>query len=190
METVHFTQLTFRTLMDCFARPGSKGTLQTLHSIDGLYPQTLSVLMTLFDGEISFQAVDDSKRLHQELRQWTGAKVKDYHEADFIIVPANANKEQILKVLEVVKIGNLIDPQQSATIVMELPQQSNEVVYQLTGPGILHKELVELGLSPDILALRAIRNREFPLGVDLILIDENGKVLALPRTTKLEEVKS
>ncbi|MFP3813654.1 phosphonate C-P lyase system protein PhnH, partial [Bacillus sp. SIMBA_005] len=75
-----------------------------MHSIDGLYPETLSVLMTLFDGEISFQAVDDSKRLHQELRQRTGAKVKDYHEADFIIVPANANKEQILKVLEVVKI--------------------------------------------------------------------------------------
>lgn len=74
-------------------------------------------------------------------------------------MPANANKEQLLKVLEVVKIGNLIDPQQSATIVMELPQQSKEVVYQLTGPGILHKELVELGLSPDILVLRAMRNR-------------------------------
>ena len=190
MEITHFTQQTFRTLMDCFARPGKKVALQSLHSVEGLYPETLSVLMTLLDGEISFQALDEDERLQRELRAWTGAKMDDFNAADFIIVPAQAQLEQILAVLEVAKIGDLIDPQKSATFVMELTQQQEVTVYELKGPGIQQSEVVELALSPDIFQLRAKRNREFPLGIDMILIDEAGNVLALPRTTIIEEVKN
>lgn len=190
MEMTHFTQQTFRTLMDCFARPGKKEVVQTLHVIDGLYAETLSILMTLLDGEVSFQTVDEEERLQRELRTWTGAKVNEFNAADFIIVPAQARQERVLEALTVAKIGNLIDPQQSATFVMELAQQQGSTVYELKGPGIQDREVVELAVSPDILQLRAKRNREFPLGIDLILIDEVGNVLALPRTTIIEEVKN
>ena len=190
MELTHFTQQTFRSLMDCFARPGKKEALQTLHSVEGLYPETLSVLVTLLDGEVSFQVLGEDERIQRELRAWTGAKVSDFNAADFIVVPAQAKREQVLDALEVAKIGNLIDPQQSATFVLELTQQQAVTVYELKGPGIQQSEVVELALSPDILQLRAKRNREFPLGIDMILIDEAGKVLALPRTTIIEEVKN
>ncbi|WP_332650043.1 phosphonate C-P lyase system protein PhnH [Lysinibacillus sp. 54212] len=190
MEMTHFTQQTFRTLMDCFARPGKKEAVQPLHTVDGLYPETLSVLMTLLDGEVSFQTVGEEERLQRELRAWTGAKVNEFGAAEFIIVPAQAKSEQVLEALAVAKIGDLIDPQQSATFVMEVAQAQRKTVYKLTGPGIQHQEVMEIALSSDIVQLRAKRNREFPLGVDLILIDEAGKVLAIPRTTMMKEVSN
>ncbi|MEG0259112.1 MAG: phosphonate C-P lyase system protein PhnH [Lysinibacillus sp.] len=188
MGITHLTQQTFRTLMDCFARPGKKEVLQTWHSIEGLYPETLSALVTLLDGEVSFQMLGEDERLQRELCAWTGAKVNDTSAADFIIVPAQTKQEQVFEALEVARIGDLIDPQQSATVVMELNQQQAVNVYELKGPGIHQSEIVALALSPDIVQLRAKRNREFPLGLDMILIDETGNVLALPRTTIIKEV--
>jgi alpha-D-ribose 1-methylphosphonate 5-triphosphate synthase subunit PhnH len=46
---------------------------------------------------------------------------------------------------------------------------------------------LEVGLGREWIAARAAKNREYPLGVDMIFVDPEGRVAALPRTTGVAE---
>lgn len=187
METVHFTQQTFRSLMECFARPGDQQQLEKSQEITGLYSATVSACLTFLDGEVSFYVANECPAIQHEIRAWTGAKLASVDQAHFIIIPANCSQEQAQFALQHAKIGNLVDPQQSATILFELTNEVGNVVH-LQGPGIQHTKAVQLNISEQWLQLREVKNKEFPLGVDVLLIHSNASIMALPRTTKIQEV--
>ncbi|WP_342558390.1 phosphonate C-P lyase system protein PhnH [Metasolibacillus sp. FSL K6-0083] len=188
MEAVHFTQRAFRILLNCFARPGTAGKLESSHTVNNLYGETVTVCRSLLDGEVSFQTANEHREINQSLRALTGGQIEPLEQADFIIIPHGAERQQLLKAVELAKVGNLIDPQKSATIIMELDEATATIVAQLTGPGIATVENVELAVCKEFLALRASKNKEFPLGIDCIFIERSGRVIALPRTTTISEV--
>lgn len=188
MELTHFTQQTFRTLMTCMSRPGQQETLQKHTDINGLYAETLSVAMTLLDGEIRFATVGQHATLQQELSAWTGAQLTTLEQADFIIIPQTATLTEVIPALQQANIGDLVDPQHGATIIMEVPTAAQKV-WSLKGPGIKEETLLKLALPIEVALTRAQRNKEFPLGIDMIFVDDSGQVVALPRTTIVEEVK-
>lgn len=188
METVHFTQRAFRTLLNCFARPGTASELERDYSVEGLYAETITVCMTLLDGEVSFQTAAECQEINQAVRVLTGGQIKPLEQADFIIIPHGTKKEQLLEAIEAAKVGDLIDPQKSATVIIELDEMTPTMTAQLMGPGIETVEVVELAICEELIALRASKNKEFPLGIDCILIEQSGRVMALPRTTSVKEV--
>ena len=188
METVHFTQQTFRSLMECFSRPGDQQRLEQSQEITGLYSATVSACLTLLDGEVSFYVANECPIVQEEIRAWTGAKLVSVDLADFIIISADCSEQQAQHALQHSKVGNLIDPQLSATILYELTNQIGNVVH-LQGPGIQHTKAVELNVPEQWLQLREMKNNEFPLGIDVLLINSNSDIIALPRTTKIQEVK-
>lgn len=188
MEIVHFTQQTFRSLMECFARPGDQQQLEHSQEITGLYPATVSACFTLLDGEVNFYVANECPIIQHEIRAWTGAKLASVDQADFIIIPADCSKQQAQFALQHAKVGNLVDPQQSATILFEMTNAIGNVVH-LRGPGIQHTKAVQLNIPEQWLQLREEKNNEFPLGVDVLLINSNTNIMALPRTTKIQEVK-
>lgn len=188
METVHFTQRTFRSLMECFARPGDQQQLEQSQEIPGLYSATVSACLTLLDGEVSFYVASECPVIQQEIRAWTGAKLTSVDLADFIIISADCSEQQAQLALQHAKVGNLIDPQLSATILYEMTDQVGHVVH-LQGPGIQHTKAVQLNVHEQWLQLREMKNNEFPLGVDVLLINSNSDIIALPRTTEIQEVK-
>lgn len=188
MELTHFTQQTFRTLMTCMSRPGTKEVLQKDAMIDGIYAETMSVLRTMLDGEVTFAVVGQAPRLQQEVMAWTGANVSEVADADFILVPQHTDEAQIVEAIQQAKVGDLVDPQYSATLIVEVVAETSQQ-WQLTGPGIQDNTIIPLAITPNIVAARAARNKEFPLGVDMIFVNEHGEVVALPRTTKAEGVE-
>jgi alpha-D-ribose 1-methylphosphonate 5-triphosphate synthase subunit PhnH len=58
---------------------------------------------------------------------------------------------------------------------------------QLSGPGVEPGAALDIAPGGSWLAARAERNREYPLGVDMILADSAGRIVALPRTTLVGE---
>ena len=187
METVHFTQQTFRLLMDSFARPGEQQMLQRERQMEGLYNATAATLLTLVDGEVSFYVKDET--LQREVRTWTNAKLVTVEQADFIILPASSTVAEVEAVIQQAKIGTLVDPQQSATIILEMTREE-ETVFVLRGPGIKGERQMKARFMPQWLAKRAHKNREFPLGIDIICVYEDGAAFALPRTTTIQEVNN
>jgi alpha-D-ribose 1-methylphosphonate 5-triphosphate synthase subunit PhnH len=84
-------------------------------------------------------------------------------------------------------LGTLSSPEKSATIIVKVVSlEGGETALRLTGPGIRDSVECSLaGLDADWLRQRESWCCAFPLGVDLILVDQQ-RVVALPRSTRVE----
>ena len=57
----------------------------------------------------------------------------------------------------------------------------------LTGPGIKKENYMQVKIKGDWLGEREKKNIEYPLGIDMILLDEESNVMCLPRTTQIKK---
>ena len=201
LDRVHDIQDAFRKMVSAHSFPGRIVSLAGI--LDGVdddlsLPAHLCVpAMTLLDAETGF-AVASSRSAEQSrlISQLTYARSLPPAEADFLL--AEAGDDYVLAALEAAKEGTLENPHEGATIIMEVAGLSSDdpsssgaaendgwPEWILTGPGIETEKRLRVAGSPQWAAVRAERNREFPLGVDLILVDASGRLAALPRTTKM-----
>lgn len=186
---IHETQQVFRTLVHLNSYVGERGRLSDIHTTGPIDSGVYLLAATLLDQEVSFStlgmAATQEAYIHQEFRSYPAS----VSEADFIFVGKTILDEEIIE-LKNAKIGDLIDPQKSATIIIELKSLSTESIhYQIEGPGINETRTIELPEQlTELLRIRKKLNQEYPLGVDLILIDEQLEILCIPRTTLIKEV--
>ena len=71
-------------------------------------------------------------------------------------------------------------------LIIFLADAATSTQVRLTGPGIDGLKEISLPLSKACIEARQCKNAYFPLGIDLLLLDTESKVLALPRTTAVE----
>jgi hypothetical protein len=72
------------------------------------------------------------------------------------------------------KIGHLEDPHRSATLIVQVPTLSRGNSWEITGPGVKDSKTIQLGLTTNWDQVRAERNAEYPLGLD-ILVGRKGR---------------
>jgi len=107
--------------------------------------------------------------------------------ADFIFVAepnGSVESNDIKDVIENAKCGTLVDPQKSATVII---QNDGESTCRMTlyGPGIDGR--IEVNVSQavrDAIELRDAQNYEYPQGIDLIFISSEGELFAIPRLAR------
>lgn len=185
-ETVHTAQQIFRIVLDALSRPGKVQKLTTdAHYAGELYPETMEIARTLLDGEVSFYVANQEKATEDELKIWTLATSKSSQEADFIFLPKNTTIEQKVEVMKQAKKGTLLYPNESATVVIECEELTDETVYKLEGPGIKDSHGCSISGAQEWINAREEKNQEYPLGVDLFCIDKSGHLIGLPRTTRV-----
>nr|WP_315170841.1 phosphonate C-P lyase system protein PhnH [uncultured Limnohabitans sp.] len=161
-------QTVFRQLLSAFSFPGR---IETLTEGDAL-TQTLA---TLVDREATL--ADPQNLLNDLTRQRLQARMTGPERAQFIV--ADGSLSPIFEP----SLGTLESPEQSATILLKVTSLGKGACWHLTGPGIATTQTLAIaGLDPAWLVRRQVWNEGFPLGVDLILMDET-RVVALPRTT-------
>ncbi|MFT6905073.1 MAG: alpha-D-ribose 1-methylphosphonate 5-triphosphate synthase subunit PhnH [Oleiphilaceae bacterium] len=182
-----FQQQNFRAILEAMARPGSFQVLalngSTLKS-DVLEDAYIAVLASLLDNSVT--VADPNKLISQDYSALLQAKRVDSDQADFIMC-----RGDLLPDFEP-KLGTLPSPELSATIILNVEKiddcQQGDLNLRLTGPGINgQKNCAISGLDLSWLGAREEWISSFPLGVDLLLVDDT-KVMALPRTTKVEQV--
>ncbi|MBD8026968.1 phosphonate C-P lyase system protein PhnH [Ureibacillus sp. Re31] len=184
----HRTQRTFRKILEAMTFPGKIVQLeQSPNELSPLYSQTVLVCQTLLDGEVTF-AVIGEKKVSQSIQAYTGSHEAKVEEADFIIIPNTVDSNEIAD-LKVAKKGDLLNPQKSATLFFEVDNLMDGIQLELMGPGIKDKTVIHADISKGFLKIRDELNAEYPLGIDVLFIDRSGYGMALPRTTKVTEVK-
>lgn len=195
LDMVHDIQTAYRKLIDSMSKPGTISDLTEeagkLEELEGFLPATYIAARMLLDTEVTFKVVSKrEKEMALALSQSTYAKEVEMEEADFIFVLSDAEPSDLISVLETAKIGELQDPHNSATIIIETEGLSGGTKLLLSGPGIQTSVKAEIQVIDEWMAIRAERNTEFPLGLDLIFTDSSHRMLALPRTTQVmkEEV--
>ncbi|RMD82643.1 MAG: phosphonate C-P lyase system protein PhnH [Chloroflexi bacterium] len=195
-----FNGLTFRVLLDCLARPGKVGhlpppTFADLPPLpDGTLPNVTAVAagMSLLDQTVSFvhAAGEEWLPVDHPLTRWialrTNARPAEPSTADFAFLHDPAGTALFGELAA----GSLLYPERSCTVFLSVPAiVLNGETLRLRGPGIATTTTVGLrGVAPTELAAIASRPSRFPLGIDLFLIDQQGRCLGLPRTTQIEVI--
>ncbi|PPI83072.1 phosphonate C-P lyase system protein PhnH [Marinobacter maroccanus] len=170
-----FQQRAFRALMTAFSFPGRRQPLPPC--VDAKGPACIAAVLcdnevTLADPDHLIQP-DDIRRL--------GIGEASVENAGFII--ADGSRAPSFEPA----LGSLAEPEQGATLIIRVASLDGTTAFPLTlrGPGIEGTQSLGLrGLHDGWLAERARWNRNFPMGVDLILVDDT-QVVALPRTTQI-----
>lgn len=188
IDLVHDTQVVFRAILDCMSRPGTIKNIEEIgkpigHHEHCEHPIFVNAI-TLLDAEVSFHVVGEyAEAIAEHLASFTFSKVAALHEADFIFIMKDAQKQMVHEVFRSARKGTLTSPEQSATILIETERLSSGSLLTLEGPGIQHTENVVIDAVERWMTERTEANKEFPLGVDIILVDRKSNIMCLPRTT-------
>lgn len=186
---IHYMQRLYRSLLDTMARPGSIEQLEpyVYQACPSEFQYVIGIAITLLDQEVSFHETSISKELTPHLQLLTRSTTKLLHESDYLLVHKGAAPD-----LMEAKRGTDLYPDQSATIIIQVSRisddQEGEVRLKLRGPGIKSEQMLSLdGLNRELLSELLLNSGRFPLGLDWILVDDEGRVCCLPRSTKIVE---
>ncbi|MCL1885687.1 MAG: phosphonate C-P lyase system protein PhnH [Dehalococcoidia bacterium] len=182
-DTVFDSQKVFRLILEAMSNPARVvGTKEFADKLFGEYPAFLAVAMTLLDNESCFN-VCGNQLLSDEIASLTLAKRTPMESADFVFVCTANDMEPVI---QKAKCGTLSDPHKSATVVI---QNDGQPVCQmaLAGPGINGCTVVRMTqVVKDALAFRDMQNYEYPQGIDLLFISDDGGLFSIPRLIQME----
>lgn len=191
IDQVHDLQDVYRKLLHSMSRPGTISSIQevVVHADYKLpcYDATLVSAMTLLDAEVTFHILSENHQdLIEKISEYTLARFAPINIADYIIVLHNDTEQSIIRGMKECKNGNLIDPQTSATWIIESSPLSNNGELVLAGAGIKHTSQLQVSFTASMWQTRNERIKEYPLGIDLIFTDEKSQIACVPRTTSVE----
>ncbi|MBN2547311.1 MAG: phosphonate C-P lyase system protein PhnH [Spirochaetes bacterium] len=191
-DIVHDSQKVFSIILKAFSFPGR---IFKIPEIDFLCDYELQKYiavfgLTLLDFETTFHVIDDStdSLFKKYIIKNSQAEYSGLSDADFIFVINTYLSDSINNI----KKGSLIDPSKSAVLVYLLENiadtsKGSEYTVKLSGPGIKEKKYLHLNNFKECEIKKWISvNKEFPLGVDIVLISKNGEIAAIPRSIKIE----
>ncbi len=174
---------TFQTLLAALSNPGR------IFTLPGIAPSTQEschqIGLTLLDLETSFFTSDHL--LRRNLEQ-SGARFLIASSASYLFFPESdafeAMARQTIDIIAYATVGTMADPDEGATVIVACRLGQGQAL-RLRGPGIAHAiELRVNGLPVEFWQLRAAKIN-YPLGIDLFLVD-GGQLVGLPRTTTVE----
>ena len=192
LDLVHDIQNAYRKTLDSMSRPGLINNFRNLvDKIEleiGCFDSTFVLVLMLFDTEVKFKVCSQREaEMAKLINQLTYAKATEVESADYILVLKDALPEDVEEAFKRAYPGNLLDPHQAATIVLEADSVSNDRDLTLTGPGIEKESYIKVKTTASWVDLRADKNTEYPLGIDLIITDPEDNILCLPRTTQISK---
>jgi len=177
-------QRSFRALLKALSGPGVAQPLPLLPSLEGLAPATYAVCLALLDGDTPLWLAPtfDTPAIRANLAFHCGCPLTSRREdARFALLDAND-----LADLGGFDAGNERYPDQSCTLLIQLPRLDGGQALAWRGPGIEHEQPVSLPLPGHFWNQRSQRNT-FPRGLDALFLAD-GDVLGLPRSTRVSHL--
>ncbi|MDR1088647.1 MAG: phosphonate C-P lyase system protein PhnH [Coriobacteriales bacterium] len=177
-------------------------------------PWLQSLVHTLIDSSCTLcGAARDTHAFLEGIVTSSSATVAPPAQARFALISADASPEQASQLLLTLSGGSDLAPELGATVIIECTRLGSEVsvpgdaavvaqhaaspearfdalpqdtaaVFAVTGPGVKEQHTFAAS-SSWWFAAREKRCDEFPCGIDLILVDPAGRVVALPRSAHI-----
>ena len=181
-DPVADAQACFRAVLDAMARPGTvREAGAGLSPPAPLDPATAAVLLTLVDGEVPLWLGEDVVPAWPWLAFHCGATRCDaLDRAAFACATGMPNLSDLSP-------GTDAGPEESATLVLQVPAIDSGRRFTLSGPGLAEPASLSIaGLPADFTAQWSANHALYPYGVDLILC-AGERLCALPRSVRIEE---
>jgi alpha-D-ribose 1-methylphosphonate 5-triphosphate synthase subunit PhnH len=179
-DPVRDAQSVFRAVLGAMSTPGA------IHRAGGgltppscLAPATAAVLLTLIDAETPLCLAADLHEAADWIAFHCGARLQD-GTAAFVVATA-------LPDLAALDGGSDEAPENSVTVILQLPALGTGAAFHLEGPGLRAPATLRAsGLPENFAASWAANHALFPRGVDLILC-AGESLAALPRSVTVTE---
>lgn len=178
-DAVFDSQRVFRCVLQATAQPGK---LFTLPPVGVAPPET--VALALLDHEVTFCVV--GAEAGERLSRMTGSREVPLEEAEFALLSGGDSGGAVSKLGR----GDLERPERGATAIYAVERLgTGPVTLRLSGPGVPGTRTLGVEGLPktEIEAIQKTR-ADYPLGVDVYLVDGAGQLAGLPRSTRLEIV--
>jgi len=183
------TQQVFRTIMRAMGYPGTIHRLLNHPSHKTRTSSLQLVAETLFDQDVTFCVIGDQgmRELEDILHKLTNCPVTEPSLADFLVMTSPASGGKLLTA----KTGIPEYPDHGATVLFSVESladgSASDFLVRLTGPGILGEKYIQIqGLDREELCHLRELNSGYPLGIDSIFIDQQGCIMCIPRTAKIQ----
>lgn len=182
-DEVHDSQKMFRLILKAISNPLKKVNIKPyMDKLFGNDKDFLAIAFTLLDNETSFCTFNNSI-LDDNIISLTLSKKAECQDADFIFVDT---KKDLFFSIKNAKCGTLYNPHKTATIFARI-NSFEDAYLKMSGAGIDKN----IEILTDYLVLNAVDLRdeicfEYPQGIDIFFIDENGELFAIPRLSKKE----
>lgn len=193
-EETHVLQRSFRAVVDAFARPGSIGCLEAQSgkgAMQMLQPYFETVVRMFVDQAVSYAVcAENPQPIARAVAMETHSHATDAAQADFLLAPRADDAASCEEALLAAKGGTLLEPEQSAVAVIAVgalsgTEQPGLGKVVLEGPGIETRNVFYASCLAWTDA-RKQRGDEYPCGIDILLVDAEGAVVAVPRTSHVE----
>ncbi|MCL1798207.1 MAG: phosphonate C-P lyase system protein PhnH [Eggerthellaceae bacterium] len=201
-KELHHIQLSFRAVMDAMARPGrvyglpaTQGKKASRFGLEG----PLETLVKMFiDQAVSFCVVaPDPAGIQDAIVAETHARTAGQADAAFVVVPHGCDKELAGQAIVQASAGSFLSPEAGATVLLgcerlaflterEGAEAGDASLYWVSveGPGVRDSHVFGIDCFDWVWA-RKRRGDEFPCGIEIILVDRQGQVAAIPRSSFL-----
>ncbi|NUT75436.1 phosphonate C-P lyase system protein PhnH [Pseudomonas sp. C1C7] len=180
------SQRGFRAALKALAGPGVIQTLYATPSLDGLAPATYALCLALLDVDTPLWLAPsfDTPLIRANLSFHCGCPLTtDREAARFALLGADD-----LLDLGGFDHGNDRYPDQSCTLLVQLPNLEDGAMLAWKGPGIETQHRVALPVAEGFWDERERRN-EFPRGLDLFFTAGHD-LIGLPRSTRITQERA
>ena len=187
-DFIHDTQKVFREMLSALANPGTIGSITDEVKKFDRKEGALAILgCVVLDNEKSMY-VEKNPRLEEIIHDLTLCREESLENADYIFLSSEMNYASIEEIFKNVKWGTYADPQESATIFIFCNSMEGTEPVVLSGPGVDGVKMIKTNsYIKNILEIRQKLKIEYPLGIDLFLLTEDGKIMGIPRLCKMDE---
>lgn len=185
-DPVHDAQKAFRQVLEALARPGRPFAMGVPIPGLALGPAMAHLLLALTDDDTPVWWQESNPASSGWLRFHTGASIASHPpEAAFAVLQADGS----LPLLESFSAGSAASPEQSATLLIEVPSLDSGPVVEWRGPGIRDMQTTRIAGLPDDFWLQWQANHaSFPQGVDIVFTCADAAI-GLPRTTRVRRLE-
>ncbi|MCF5709276.1 phosphonate C-P lyase system protein PhnH [Pseudomonas syringae] len=179
-------QRSFRAALKALAGPGIAQTLNAAHqppALSGLDSATHALCLALLDLDtpVWLAPAFDTSAIRANLSFHCGCPmVSERQNARFALLDASGAQD-----LAGFDLGNDRYPDQSCTLLIQLPAFDGGTPLDWSGPGIEHQNRVALPLDTAFWTERSSRN-DFPRGLDVFFLS-GSQMIGLPRSTRVQE---
>jgi alpha-D-ribose 1-methylphosphonate 5-triphosphate synthase subunit PhnH len=179
------SQAVFRVALHALSHPGRAQAMPIeAETPPGGHPASAVLLLALLDADCTLWLSPTlaASATAAWLRFHTGCRLVDAPaQAGFVWVAQGDGVPGLATLAQ----GTDADPQDSTTLVIDVPGWQAGPRLQLTGPGIQSTQGLQAeGLTDDFVAQWQTNHSAFPCGVDLFLATHT-EVCGLPRTTRI-----
>ena len=170
-------QSVFRAVLDALARPGTVHTLPA----HGAVPGALLPVLALADLDTPVTVLSDEDWADR-VGTATGAPVTTIGQAALVAALRPLGSGDV----RWFPTGSAAAPESAALVSMAVPGLDGGPRRTLSGPGAPGTRTVQArGIPPELWTVRAAV--AFPAGFDLVLVDPDGRVVGIPRSSRIEE---